>query len=141
MSAIRLTNGRAGFGLFLGALMLLFPNLQRTAAQNNPSLVLEEKPLRYSLPNGETTLIVQVPNAALLDRFTFINQEAVRGALNIAVANSCLSPTDPNWKQVSGDIAFAHKRHFNLSMLGVEATYVKLCFRVTKEDRIADVAF
>jgi hypothetical protein len=137
MNAIPFKIGRVGSLILLGALTLLLQ--PETPAQERPSLTLGNQPLRYTLPNGETTLIVRVPDPALLDRFTFINEETVRGALKIAVANSLLSPTDPNWNAVSGDIAFAHKRHFNLSMVGVDAKYVKLSFRVTKEDRIAEV--
>ena len=141
MRAIPFKNGRLRVSLALSTLVLCFLIVQKIPAQNIVPLNLEDKPLRYSLPEGETTLIVQVPNVSMLGKFTFINEATVRGALKIAVANSCLAATDPNWNAVSGDIAFAHKRHFNLSMLGVEAKYVKLFFRVTKEDRIADAAF
>lgn len=141
MKAIPFKNGRLRAFPVFGVLALCFLIVQKIPAQNVVPLNLEDKPLRYSLPEGETTLIIQVPHASMLDKFTFINEAAVRGALKIAVANSCLAATDPNWTVVSGDIAFAHKRHFNLSMLGVEAKYVKLFFRVTKEDRIADAAF
>ncbi len=137
MSAIPFKNGRVGFGVFCGALFFLLTN-QPISAQSQTSLTLDNKPLHYSLPEGETILIIQVPNAALLDRFTFINEDTVRGALKIAVSNVRLPATDPTWNAVSGDIAFAHKRLFNLSMVGVEARYVKLSFRVTKEDRIAN---
>lgn len=139
MSTNPFKNGRVGSVVVFGALLLLLNQSRTTFAQNRAPLTLGDQPLHYALPEGETTLIIQVPNASLLDRFTFINEETVRGALKIAVANSLLSPTDPNWNAVSGDIAFAHKRLFNLSMLGVEAKYVKLSFRVTKEDRIAEL--
>jgi hypothetical protein len=138
MSSNPFKNGRVGSVVVFGALLLLL-HQPITFAQTHGALTLGDQPLHYSLPEGETTLIIQVPNASLLERFTFINEETVRGALKIAVANSPLSPADPNWNAVSGDIAFAHKRHFNLSMLGVEAKYVKLSFRVTKEDRIAEL--
>jgi hypothetical protein len=137
MSTIPFKDGRAGFVVLCGALFFLFTN-HPISAQSQTSLTLENKPLHYSLPEGETILIIQVPNAALLDRFTFMNEDTVRGALKIAVSNVRLPATDPTWNAVSGDIAFAHKRLFNLSMVGVEAKYVKLSFRVTKEDRIAD---
>jgi hypothetical protein len=140
MSAIPFKNGRVGSLIVLGALLLLLPQ-SKTSAQGQAPLILGNQPLRYALPEGETTLIVYVPNAALLDRFAFINEDTVRGALKIAVANCPLSPTDPNWNAVSGDIAFAHKRLFNLSMVGVEAKYVKLSFHVTKEDRIAELGY
>ena len=138
MSAIPFKCGRGRFIIASATLVLLLLN-QQTTGQSNTSLTLEDKPLHYSLPEGETTLIIQIPNASLLDHFTFINEETVRGALKIAVATSRLSATDPKWNAVSGDIAFAHKRHFNLSMVGVDAHYVKLSFRVTKEDRIAEL--
>ena len=140
MRALFFKNGRGRFIIGLATLVLLLLNQQKTTGQGSASLTLEDKPLHYSLPEGETILIIQIPKASLLDHFTFINEETVRGALKIAVANSRLSPTDPTWNAVSGDIAFAHKRHFNLSMVGVDAQYVKLSFRVTKEDRIAAAA-
>lgn len=139
MGAISFKYGRGGSILALATLVLVLLNQQKASGQNAASLTLEDKPLHYSLPEGETTLIIQIPKASLLDHFTFINEETVRGALKIAVAKSCLSATDPTWNAVSGDIAFAHKRHFNLSMVGVDAQYVKLSFRVTKEDRIAEL--
>jgi hypothetical protein len=139
MRAISFKCGRGGFILGLTALVLLLSNQSTVFGQGAAALTLADKPLHYSLPEGETILIIQVPKASLLDHFTFINEETVRGALKIAVANSCLSATDSAWNAVSGDIAFAHKRLFNLSMVGVDARYVKLSFRVTKEDRIAEV--
>jgi hypothetical protein len=139
MRAIPFKNRRGRFIIDLAVLVLLLLNQQKTCGQSAASLTLENKPLHYALPEGETTLIIQIPKASLLDHFTFINEETVRGALKIAVATSRLPATDPSWNAVSGDIAFAHKRHFNLSMVGVDARYVKLSFRVTKEDRIAEL--
>jgi hypothetical protein len=138
MSAISFKYRRGCSVLVLATLVLLILNQQKAFGQSDAPLTLGDKPLHYSLREGETTLIIQIPKASLLDHFTFINEETVRGDLKIAVANSRLSATDPNWNAVSGDIAFAHKRLFNLSMVGVDAQYVKLSFRVTKEDRIAD---
>ena len=139
MSAISFKNGRGRSIIFWAALAFLLLNQQKSSGQNPASFTLNDQPLHYSLPEGETTLIIRIPKASLLEHFTFINEETVRGALKIAVASSLLHATDPNWNAVSGDIAFAHKRHFNLSMVGVDARYVKLSFRVTKEDRIAEL--
>jgi hypothetical protein len=139
MSTISFKCGCGRAVIALATLVLLLLNQQKTYGQNDAPLTLGEKPLHYSLPEGETILIIQIPKAYLLDHFAFINEETIRGALKIAVANSRLSATDPNWNAVSGDIAFAHKRLFNLSMVGVDAQYVKLSFRVTKEDRIAEL--
>jgi hypothetical protein len=139
MRAISFNCGRGRIIIASAALVLLLVNLQKVSGQGTAALTLADKPLHYSLPEGDSTLIIQVPKASLLDNFTFINEETVRGALKIAVATSCLSANDPRWNAVSGDIAFAHKRLFNLSMVGVDAQFVKLSFRVTKEDRIAEM--
>ena len=120
--------------------MLLAARFPIILAQNTAPLVLENKPLRYSLQEGDTTLIVRVPKASLLDQFTFVNENAAaRGALKIAVSNAPLPAADPKWNPVNGDIAFAHKRLFNLSLVGVDANYVKLSFPVEKEGQIATV--
>lgn len=139
MSAIPFKFGRGRSIIASAALVLLAFSEPKTSGRDAASLTLEDKPLHYSLPEGETILIIQVPKTSLLDHFTFINQETVRGALKIAVAAAPLPATDPKWNAVSGDIAFAHKRYFNLSMVGVGARYVKLSFHVTKEDRIAEL--
>jgi hypothetical protein len=105
-------------------------------------LTLDGNTLSYSLPEGETTLIVHVAKPSLLDRFTFVNENiAARGELRIAVSNDSLPASDPRWSPVDGNIRFSHKRLFNLSMVGVEAKYVKLSFYVEKEGRIAAVGF
>jgi hypothetical protein len=104
------------------------------------SALTDHKTLRCSLQEGETTFIFPVPTASMLDGFKFVNENpAVRGELQIAFADSSLPANDPKWNAVSGKIAFANKRLFNLSMLGVNAKYVKLSFRVEKDSRIAAV--
>jgi hypothetical protein len=91
-----------------------------------------------SLQEGKTTFIIPFPKGALLDQFTFINQNpAACGEFNIAVSNSRLSAESPQWIEVDGIVPFAHKRLFNLSMIGIDAKYVKLSFRVEKNSRIA----
>jgi hypothetical protein len=93
--------------------------------------------ISYNLQEGETTFIIPFPKGALLDRFTFINENAgACGEFNIAVANSHLSPESAQWTEVDGIVPFAHKRLFNLSMVGIDAKYVKLSFRVEKNSRI-----
>lgn len=93
--------------------------------------------ISYNLQEGETTFIIPFPKGPLLDRFTFINENAAAcGEFNIAVASSHLSPESPQWTEVDGIVPFAHKRLFNLSMVGIDAKYVKLSFRVEKNSRI-----
>ena len=92
------------------------------------------------LQEGETTFIISFPKTSLLDRFTFINENAAaQGEMRIAVSNYRLPADSPEWTDVAGKTEFTSKRLFNLSMVGVEARYVKLSFHVAKGGRIASL--
>jgi len=102
------------------------------------ALIKEDDTLSCPLQEGETTFIISFPKTSLLDRFTFINENAaVRGEMKIAVSNDQLPADSPKWTDVSGKTEFISKRLFNLSMVGVEARYVKLSFHVKKGGHIA----
>ena len=102
------------------------------------ALITEDDTLSCPLQEGETTFIISFPKTSLLDRFTFINENAaVRGEMKIAVSNDQLAADSPKWTDVSGKTEFISKRLFNLSMVGVEARYVKLSFQVKKGGHIA----
>jgi hypothetical protein len=111
------------------------------AGDNNSSataLLMDDDTLSCPLQEGNTTFIITFPKTSLLDRFTFLNENAAaEGEMKIAVSNYRLAPESPKWTEVNGNVAFSHKRLFNLSMVGVEARYVKLSFRVQKSGRIA----
>jgi hypothetical protein len=114
-----------------------------TAARppNAPAMV-DEDTISCALQEGKTTFIIPLPKATFLDRFIFINQNAAAcGQFNIAISNSHLPADSPNWTQVAGIIPFAHKRLFNLSLLGIEAKYVKLSFQVEKNGRMRALGF
>lgn len=117
--------------------MVAVPN----ASDNNSSataLLMDDDTLSCPLQEGETTFIITFPKTSLLDRFTFLNENAAaEGEMKIAVSNYRLAPESPKWTEVNGSVAFSRKRLFNLSMVGVEARYVKLSFRVQKGGRIA----
>jgi hypothetical protein len=102
------------------------------------ALLMDDDTLSCPLQEGETTFIIAFPKTSLLDRFTFLNENAAaEGEMKIAVSNYRLAPESPKWTEVNGSVAFSRKRLFNLSMVGVEARYVKLSFRVQKGGRIA----
>ena len=102
------------------------------------ALIMDDDTVSCPLQEGETNFVIALPKTALLDRFTFLNENAAaRGELRIAVSNYRLAANSPKWTQVEGNIPFSNKRHFDLSLLGVEAKFVKLSFRVKKEGRIA----
>ena len=106
--------------------------------QNAPATVKADDTISCPLREGETVFIIAFPKIALLDRLTFVNENATAcGELNIAVSNYRLPANSPSWTAVDGAIPFARKRLFNLSMIGVEARYVKLSFRVQKPGNIS----
>ena len=113
------------------------------ASENNKSaaaLIMDDETLSCPLQEGQTTFVIKLPTTAQLDRFTFVNENAsAAGHLKISVSNYRLPAASPKWVDVDGNINFTRKRLFNLSMLGVEARYVKLSFTVEKAGRIASL--
>ena len=104
------------------------------------ALIMDDDTVSSPLPEGQTTFVIKLPAAAILDRFTFVNENAeASGELKISVSNYRLPVASPKWVEVDGSIAFTRKRLFNLSMVGVEARYVKLSFQVEKAGRIASL--
>jgi len=100
-------------------------------------LVMNQDTVSSPLPEGDTTFIVFVARRSTLDRFTFINEnKPARGELRIAVANEKLSADSDKWTSVDGAVSFKCKRLFNVSMLGVEAKYVRLAFHIEQEDNV-----
>src|SRR5437764_8881140 len=114
----------------------------RNAAQMNQTeksiLTLENDTISCSLPEGDTTFIISLVRSSPLDGFTFVNENiAARGELRIAVSNEKLSADSDKWTPVDGAVSFKRKRLFNVSMLGVEAKYVRLTFHVERENDTA----
>lgn len=112
-----------------------------TATEKNSSasaLIMDDDTLSFPLQDGETTFILTLPKTSMLDRFTFVNENAsAEGEMKVSVSNFRLAAHSPKWIEANGSTTFTRKRHFNLSLLGVEARYVKLTFRVEKAGRIA----
>jgi hypothetical protein len=115
---------------------------QRTSAAGKGQiatkfLVMDRDTVSSPLPEGDTTFIIFVAQSSTLDRFTFINEnKPARGELRIAVANEKLSADSDKWTSVDGAVSFKRKRLFNVSMLGVEAKYVRLTFHVEHEENV-----
>lgn len=108
------------------------------SSSNVTALILDDDTLSYPIQKGETTFLLTFPRVSLLDRFTFVNENAAaEGEMKLFVSNSRLEADSPRWVEVSGNTRFTGKRLVNQSLLGVEARYVKLSFRVAKAGRIA----
>jgi hypothetical protein len=107
---------------------------------SSAAAIMDDDTLSCPLQEGETTFIISFPKTSPLGRFTFVNENAgVQGEMRIAVSNYRLPADSSKWTEVSGKTEFSHKRLFNLSMVGVEARYVKLSFHVEKGGHIASL--
>src|SRR6266404_5961377 len=116
-------------------------NLSNTIGQNRAAIIIRSETIRCPLREGETAFIVSSPRNSLLDRVILVNENmSARGELRIAVSNDKLSASSNRWIPVDGSIHFRRKRVFNLSLVGVEAKYVKLTFRVEREQARTRVA-
>jgi len=101
-------------------------------------LTLDNNTVSCSLPEGDTTFIISLVRSSPLDYFTVINENlAARGELKIAVSNEKLSADSDKWTPVDGAVSFKRKRLFNVSMLGVDAKYIRLTFHVAHENDMA----
>ena len=113
------------------------PAALKSQAEKN-ILTLDNDTVSCSLPEGDTTFIISLVRSSPLDRFTVINENlAARGELRIAVSNEKLSADSDKWTPVDGAVSFKRKRLFNVSMLGVEAKYIRLTFHVEHENDMA----
>lgn len=125
--------------LLLSTLSILTAFSSNNTGQEAPALIVQDDSVSCALPEGETSFVIALPKTAVRDRFTFRNENsAARGELRIAFANSHLPAGSSKWTEVAGVIPFVHKRAFDLSLLGIEAKFVKLSFRVEKNQRVAD---
>jgi len=118
--------GAAGMFL-LGSVVLAgsdSPILRRSLSTNGIQTV-------YALPRGATSFVIRLPGPAKDRSLYFVNQNAAtQGQLLIAVSNQPLVADSPLWSAVEGAIRFRHKRFFTLSLVGVDAKYVRLTFHI-----------
>ena len=113
------------------------PAALKSQAEKN-ILTLDNDTVSCSPPEGDTTYIISLVRSSPLDRFTLINENlAAQGELRIAVSNEKLSADSDKWTPVDGAVSFKRKRLFNVSMLGVEAKYIRLTFHVEHENDMA----
>jgi len=118
--------GVAGL-FFLGSVTLAGSN----SAIPGRSLTINGIRTSYALSRGVTSFVIRLPGLAKDRSLTFINENsAAEGQLLIAVSNQPLVADSPLWSAVGGAIRFRHKRLFMLSLVGVEAKYVRLTFQV-----------
>ncbi len=118
-----------------GAPGLLFVASVAIAEGNCPvrdrSVGISAAKASYALPRGATSFIIPLTDRGRDRSLTFVNENAAaEGKLWIAVSNDFLAAASPKWSQVKGAIRFRHTRLFTVSLVGVEANYVRLIFQV-----------
>jgi hypothetical protein len=111
---------------------------QRTHA---PVVVMNDGSIRCPLNEGDTTFVVTLPRPCMLERLRFVTENvAARGTLSLAVSDEDLAPDSGHWRLVEGSVAFHHKRLFDLSVVGLEAKFVRVTFSVEREMRLGELA-
>ncbi len=91
------------------------PAALKSQAEKN-ILTLDNDTVSCSLPEGDTTFIISLVRSSPLEK---------------------LSADSDKWTPVDGAVSFKRKRLFNVSMLGVEAKYIRLTFHVEHENDMA----
>ncbi|MDQ3198735.1 MAG: hypothetical protein M3Q46_06040 [Verrucomicrobiota bacterium] len=106
------------------------------------SVVVEGSRTSYALPPGATSFIICLTGTSPSRDFTFLNENIrAAGRLSIAVSNQRLAPDSPEWSTVEGVVPFRHKRRFTLSLVGIEANYVRLTFQVEPPDEAKSASY
>ncbi len=84
----------------------------------------------YALPRGASSFVIRLSDRAAGD-LVFVNEyAAAEGELSIAVSNKSLAADSPHWSAVEGKIRFRNKRLVTVSLLGVDAKFVRVKFQV-----------
>lgn len=123
-----------------GGRIVAFANAPQNSADPS-TLLLDDDTLSCPLSLGDNVFVVTLPHISVLQRFAFINRSvAAQGEFEVAVSNYRLGSTDPAWTSVQRPTSFDKERLINLTMLGVEARYVRLTFHVRKEGQLAALA-
>lgn len=122
--------GAAGFFL-LGSIALAGSD----SSTLGRSLNINGMQTSYALPRGATSFVIRLAGTAQDHSFTFVNENAAaEGQLLIAVSDQPLEADSPKWSAVEGTIRFRHKRLFAVSLVGIEAKYLRLTFQVEAAD-------
>ena len=108
------------------------------ATTSNGDTAKKQAQLRDPLRCGGSSFVIQLKKLNPARCLTFVNENApAEGRMSIAVSDRALAPDSPAWKAVAGSVPFRHKRRFPLSLVGVEANYVRLTFEVDRAPKVA----
>ncbi|MGH8095308.1 MAG: hypothetical protein ACREIF_17890 [Chthoniobacterales bacterium] len=93
--------------------------------------------LNCALPRGISSFVIRLGKPEAQRCVHVVNENlSAEGRLSIAVSDRPLAAESAQWRAVQGAIPFRHKRRFLLSLVGVEANYVRLTFEVDRAKKI-----
>ncbi|MDQ3115465.1 MAG: hypothetical protein M3Q86_02475 [Verrucomicrobiota bacterium] len=85
----------------------------------------------YALPRGASSFVIPLRDRAAGGDLVFVNEHgATEGELSIAISNKSLAADSPHWSAVEGRIRFRNKRLVTVSLVGVDAKFVRVKFQV-----------
>jgi hypothetical protein len=106
----------------------------KTAVPNKTravNLTVSNAKTRFRLRKGVTSFVIPLSSPNQRRCFTLENENvAAKGTLSIATASRPLAANDADWTVVAGAVRFRQKREFYLSLVGVEAKFVRLTFQI-----------
>jgi len=95
------------------------------------NLTVNNEKIRFNLPKGVTSFVIPLSSPNQQRCFTLENGNVTaKGTFSIATASKPLAANDANWNVVAGAVRFRQKRQFYLSLVGVEAKFVRLTFQI-----------
>jgi hypothetical protein len=126
--------GRKGAVLNCGARIECMTSDGTQKDTHAPVRVMNDDSINCPLNEGDTTFVVTLPRAGSLERLKFVSDNvAARGTLKIAVSNEELAPDSARWQPVDGSVAFHRKRLFDVSVVGLDAKFVRVTFNVERD--------
>lgn len=124
-------------------LFLLTSSAWAESEPANPNFVFDGTTIRCALVSGPNAFVFRTRDLTQQRRVRLVNANGVaQGEIFIAVSDRPLTENESGWKAVEGAIRFRNKRQFTLSLVGVQAEYVKLTLRVedSQEDMVEELA-
>jgi len=95
------------------------------------NLTVNNAKTRLKLRKGVTSFVIPLSSPHQQRCFTLENENvAAKGTLSIATASKRLAVNDAKWNVVAGAVRFRQKREFYLSLVGVDARFVRLTFQI-----------
>ena len=101
------------------------------------ALISDHPTLGYTLPDGDSELVLSLSKIENFDVISFVNQ-GTAGTVAISTSNSKLATGSSQWHQIAKQDLTAKVTKINVAL--TEAKYVKFTFHVANSGKIAQLA-